>query len=221
MVSSQAVGRKYGVAKAATLVSVKLRSKNRSILDFLQGLEAATKHLEGKPERHAKSVVTSSLGFKLQMTHEKAKTDPDAVLMRTYFDKLFEMGVPFIASSGNFGDLFKTIDRLPKVLEDPETPIINVGAVDMDGSKPQWSQDGPQLTISAPGVGIAGQTREEEKEGILDGTSHGESITVLVRRHANRWIQPAHGLQALLQHTSTMIRHRGTGPKQARHAFKL
>ncbi|KAF2176958.1 subtilisin-like protein, partial [Zopfia rhizophila CBS 207.26] len=172
LVSSQAVGRKYGVAKAATLVSVKLRSKDRRIIDFLQGLETVTKHLEGKPDRHAKSVVISSLGFKSQMTPEKAKTDPDAGLMRTYFDSLFEMGVPFVSSSGNLGDLFKTIDRLPKVLEDKDTPIINVGAVDMDGNKPQMSQDGPQLTISAPGIGVTGQTKEEGKEGSQPGTSH-------------------------------------------------
>jgi hypothetical protein len=81
-------------------------------------LEDVTKHLEGKPEHHAKSVVVSSLGFKSQMTHDKAKSDPDAEIMRAYFNRLFEMGVPFISSSGDFGDLFKTTDRLPKVLED-------------------------------------------------------------------------------------------------------
>jgi hypothetical protein len=205
MVSSQALGRKYGVAKAATLVSVKMTSKFKDLdakmADFILALEAVTTHLESRPERHSKSVVTCSHGWKIGMDHKKAETDPAAINMRVYLDRLFEMGVPFISSSGNLGRLFKTIDKLPKVLEDPDTPIINVGAVDADGSTPIFSQTGPQLTISAPGVGIAGQKKEDGKEGIEEGTSHCELFILPAHNRPNEWIQPPRLLQASSQHT--------------------
>ncbi|KAF2176956.1 subtilisin-like protein [Zopfia rhizophila CBS 207.26] len=168
MVASIVVGKKYGVAKAATLVVVKT---TKTVSDFLQGLELVSTDLKDKEDRRSKSVVISSLGFKGRLDHDKGKADPDGVLMGTYFDELFAGGTPFITSSGNRAQLFPNIDRLPKVLEDKDTPIINVGAVDFDGNRADFSQYGPQLTINGPGVDVTGQSRDDGKPRTDSGTS--------------------------------------------------
>jgi hypothetical protein len=142
MVSSQAVGKKYSVAKASTLVSVKLSVKNRLIIDSIEALEDITAHLMNRPERQLKSVVVSSLGFTTGGNHEKAKSDLGATLIREFLESFLGRGGPFISSAGNLGRLYPNIDKLPKVLEDPDTPIINVGVVDSSGNIPVWSQIG-------------------------------------------------------------------------------
>lgn len=218
--ASQAVGKKHGVAKGATLVSVKLKTKDRVASDFSQGLEAVLQDLSDNPNRQSKAVVISSLGFgSSTLTYEQSLTDPDANVMRPYFEKLFKMGVPFISSAGNRAEIQPTIRRLPKIIQDDDYPIINVGAVGLDGSKAKFSQDGDQLTISAPGVDVTGKNKDGT-EGTLSGTPYCESTNFIVHRHTDRRIQPHRWLQVLSRHISTMILHRGTAPKRVKTALK-
>lgn len=171
MVASKALGQKYGIAKNANLISVKLISpKNpadRKASDFIQGLEAVANDLAGKTERHGKTVVISSLGF--------SNNVGDGNLMRPIFERLFEWGVPFISSSGNTGVFIPDINRLPKTLEGPDMPIINVGAVDNQRKKADYSQAGPHLTLYAPGglpaSKLTGQSRDDKTEREDKGTS--------------------------------------------------
>jgi subtilisin family serine protease len=180
LVASHAAGQKYGVAKEATIIAVKLRKNGRAIYDFIEGLQRIIDNLNKNPNRQPKAIVTCSLGFKMWMTHDLAKSDPDAMVIRPLLEALFEMGVPFISSAGNYARINTVIDRLPKVLEDPYTPIINVGAVDKDGRKITESQDGPQLTISGPGFEVNGQTKDDGIEGTPKGTSHCESTSAVL-----------------------------------------
>lgn len=172
MVSSKALGQKYGVAKKATLVSVKLKTKERKASDFIQGIDLVANDLASKADRHGKTVIISSLGF--------PNDAGDANLMRPIFDRLFDWGIPFISSAGNLGDLIPDINRLPKLLESPDMPIINVGAVDNQRKKASYSQAGPHLTLYAPGglssFKLTGQSRDDKTERSDSGTSFGKSI---------------------------------------------
>jgi hypothetical protein len=69
------------------------------------------------------------------------------MLMGERLQDLFALGLPFVTSSGNFARLEINIERIPSVLADENTPIINVGNVDLEGNRVRDSQRGPQLTI--------------------------------------------------------------------------
>jgi hypothetical protein len=123
-------------------------------------------------------VIISSLGL--------SNNEGDANLMRPIFEKLFEMGIPFISSAGNTAPLIPDISKLPKLLEGPEMPIINVGAVDRLRQKALYSQAGPHLTLYAPGgfkkgdectedgECIKGQSKDDTVEREDAGTSFGK-----------------------------------------------
>jgi hypothetical protein len=114
------------------------------------------------PERQCKAVVMSSLGF------AKAKNtaiNDDRVLMQKYLEQLCILGVPFVTSSGNYGNFVGDIHRLPKILAGPDMPIINVVAVTHLRELAFYSEGGPQLTLCAPGasdsVKLKGQSKRE------------------------------------------------------------
>jgi hypothetical protein len=174
LVASKALRQKYGVAKGATLVSVKVKADERGprTADFIQGLDLAADHIANREERKGKSVVISSLG---------CSDDPgDAILMRPILDRLFSLGVPFVSSSGNTAPFIEEINKLPKVLEGADTPIINVGAADNLRKKASYSQGGPHLTLYAPGglynFQLTGQSKEDKVEKGVSGTSYCRSI---------------------------------------------
>jgi hypothetical protein len=178
MVASKALGKKYGVAKGATLVSVKLRKPSKRINnDFNQGLELILENLLAKTERQSKSVVISSLGFG---EGKDPKTDDDNATMKRLLKKLFDLGVPFVTSSGNLGNLKPNIHRLPKILEGPDVPIINVGAVTNFRELAFYSQGGTQLTVHAPGgldtFKLTGQSKDSGIPRDDSGTSFGKSL---------------------------------------------
>lgn len=172
MVASRALGKKYGVAKGATVIPVKVDIEYDD--DFPKAIELIYKDIKANAGREKKSVVVSSLEFGDHETHAGAQNE----IMKDYINDLFNLGVPVIVSAGNDGDdtsgTRKNIDALPQVLEDKDFPLINVGAVDYDGTSPVWSQKGTQLTIHAPGVKSECQTRDDGKTETEPGTSFGE-----------------------------------------------
>ena len=174
MVASKALGQKYGVAKSATLVSVKVKAheKGPRTADFIQGLDLAANHIAAREERKGKSVIISSIGCQ--------NNEGDALLMRPIFDAMFSIGVPFLSSSGNLGELLPDINKLPKLLEGSDMPIINVGAADNLRKKAGYSQGGPHLTLYAPGglptFKLTGQSKENKVEREDQGTSFGRSL---------------------------------------------
>jgi subtilisin family serine protease len=171
MVASKALGRKYGVAKKATLISIKVKSGTGGpkTSDFIEGLDLAVEDLASKSDRHSKTVIISSLGLSNQAA--------DADLMVPLFKRLFDMGIPFVSSAGNLGELIPEINKLPKTLEGPDMPIIVVGAADNNRNKAPYSQIGPHLTLYAPGglkgFQLQGQSKENKVERSDSGTSFG------------------------------------------------
>jgi hypothetical protein len=85
------------------------------------------------------------------------------------------MGVPFVCASGNHGTEPNrhNMDTVPGVLQDADTPIIVVGSAEYDGSRSDFSQDGSQVTIYAPGREVEVQSLTDFQSTIKSGTSYG------------------------------------------------
>ena len=87
-----------------------------------------------------------------------------------------------MALSGNFGNdkddegnLRRNIDTSPGIFEGYDYPLIVVGAVDFDGKTASFSQGGDHLTITAGGVNVKMQNRDNDNEAADSGTSFGKS----------------------------------------------
>ena len=173
MVASKAAGAKYGVAKKATIVSVKFSTAfltNTDEEEYLDAFKVVITDLKQKGEaRQKKSVVLTAV-------EQLLKPGQDA-LWQPVLDELFNMGVPIVAASGNRGMSVAFINRAPMVLEDPYRPMINVGAVNQLRDDLDYSQVGPQLTIFAPGGSEADlipcQTKRNFRYKKTFGTSFG------------------------------------------------
>lgn len=177
-VSSKAVGQKYGVAKRATLVSVKMRpERSRSTADFIKAIDDVVNHLadDERADRRSKTVIISSLGF--------SQADPThTAFLRPIFESLFALGIPFVTFSGNFGDILPDINKLPKTLVGPDMPILIVGAVDDQRKKTSYSQAGKdEDMIYAPGgtdarkIEVQSRFNKNEGEG-TPGQERGTSF---------------------------------------------
>jgi hypothetical protein len=77
-----------------------------------------------------RAVIVCSMSFGASWTHGSAHADPKGQAMKAYMDKIAGLGTPIVTSAGNHGIKRLIVDQLPQVLEDDDTHIINVGAVD-------------------------------------------------------------------------------------------
>lgn len=118
-----------------------------------------------------RAVVVMSQSIGGILTYETAKADPDGMAFKAYLDQLAALGTPFVTSAGNNGEQRPNIDLLPQVLEDEDTPIINVGAVDYQGKLWSGSQDGDQVTIYAAGFPSESQSKKDKTPILTGGTS--------------------------------------------------
>lgn len=171
-VASKALGRKHGTAKGATLIPVKATLKAS---DFADALKLITDNIKANPGRAEKSVVVCSLGWGV---NKRPLTGlPENIrLYKDPLDALFSLGVPYVASAGNGAQTEgrEDIDNFPKVYEDQDTPIINVGGAMLDGSRWKTSQAGPQLTLYAPGHFVEVQSKNNGQTETKSGTSYGK-----------------------------------------------
>jgi len=189
IVASKAVGAKYGVAKKATLIPVKITSVLDDMLDAFE-LIADDLDPDGKPGRGMytsrlyqpkinrshfnsamKAVVVSSMSFGEGFTHDTAIADSKGKALKTYMDDIIALGTPIITSAGNHGEERPKIDQMPQVFEDGDFPIINVGAVNYQGKLWSHSQDGDQVTIYAPGDKAEAQSKNDKAPLEGEGTS--------------------------------------------------
>ena len=156
-VAGTIAGRRFGVAKRATIVPVRVLRCGNYIRTshLLAGLDyVARNHRPGEP-----AVANLSLGSAGSATVDRAVT------------RLISEGVTVVAAAGNGGIDNRGIDacyispaRVPRV--------ITVGAVDSSDTAPSWSNFGPCLDIFAPGVGIVSAgTSSRRAAATYDGTS--------------------------------------------------
>lgn len=120
-----------------------------------------------------RALVVYSISDDEQLSYKQAHADPFGEAVKLWIDKLASLGTPLVTSSGNHGDYpgRKLIDQIPQVLEDENTHIINVGAVDFQGMRWKSSQDGPQITIHGPGVASEAQAKKDKTSIKVEGTS--------------------------------------------------
>ena len=118
-----------GVAPAATLYAVKVLDKNGSgyVSDVISGINwCAANHI--------------------QVANLSLSTQTDWTPLHTACDQAAAAGVLLVAAAGNDGS---AVDY-PAAY----SSVIAVAATDRYDQKASWSSYGPQLALSAPGVGI-------------------------------------------------------------------
>ncbi|KAF5610114.1 Allergen Pen n 13 [Fusarium subglutinans] len=127
--ASKALGSTVGVAPKANLVAVKLKLTSWSLLKAWQAvvLDVKQNKLQGK-----------AVWFR------------DA--LETLLKNLEALDVVVVSSSGNFGTHID-VSTYPSLFAD-RTPIIVTGAVDNEGKLARFSQGGPLVTTTAPGVAV-------------------------------------------------------------------
>ncbi|MFC6061284.1 S8 family peptidase [Streptomyces ochraceiscleroticus] len=149
-VAATIAGEKYGVAKKADIVPVRVLDSNGSGTtdDVIAGIDWVTQHAKGP------SVANLSLGSMLSPQLDQA------------VKSAIEAGVTFTVAAGN--------NNLPAHLYSPGrvAEAITVGATDRDDTRAEFSNWGPGVDLFAPGVGIASAWNSgDAAEKVLSGTS--------------------------------------------------
>ncbi|KAF4495121.1 Allergen Pen n 13 [Fusarium agapanthi] len=144
--ASKALGSTVGVAPKANLVAVKLQLTSWSLLKAWQAvvLDVQQNRLQGK------AVVSNSKASIGWTVDRNEKWFRDA--LETLLKNLEALDVVVISSSGNFGTHID-VSTYPSLFAD-RTPIIVTGAVDNKGHLAPFSQGGPLVTTTAPGVAV-------------------------------------------------------------------
>ncbi|PNP77083.1 hypothetical protein FNYG_09696 [Fusarium nygamai] len=144
--ASKALGSTVGVAPKADLVAVKLQLTSWSLLKAWQAivLDVQQNRLQGK------AVVSNSKASIGWTVDRNEKWFRDA--LETLLKNLETLDVVVVSSSGNFG-FHIDVSTYPSLFAD-RTPIIVTGAVDNKGNLAPFSQGGPLVTTTAPGVAV-------------------------------------------------------------------
>ncbi|KAF5637945.1 hypothetical protein F52700_4648 [Fusarium sp. NRRL 52700] len=144
--ASKALGSTVGVAPKANLVAVKLQLTSWSLLKAWQAvvLDVQQNRLQGKA---VVSNSKASVGWTVDR-NEKWFRDALEILLKN----LEALDVVVVSSSGNFGNHID-VSTYPSLFAD-RTPIIVTGAVDNKGHLALFSQGGPLVTTTAPGVAV-------------------------------------------------------------------
>ncbi|KAF5537908.1 hypothetical protein FPHYL_12680 [Fusarium phyllophilum] len=144
--ASKALGSTVGVAPKADLVAVKLQLTSWSLLKAWQAvvLDVKQNRLQGK------AVVSNSKASIGWTVDRNEKWFRDA--LETLLKNLEALDVVVVSSSGNFGTHID-VSTYPSLFAD-RTPIIVTGAVDNKGHLAPFSQGGPLVTTTAPGVAV-------------------------------------------------------------------
>ncbi|KAH7259122.1 peptidase S8/S53 domain-containing protein [Fusarium redolens] len=145
--ASKALGNTVGVAPKADLVAVKLQLTSWSLLKAWQAvvLDVQQNRLQGK------AVVSNSKASIAWSVDRNERWFRD--VLETLLKNLEALDVVVVSSSGNFGTLVDEVNTYPSLFAD-RTPIIVTGAVDNNGRLAPFSQGGPLVTTTAPGVAV-------------------------------------------------------------------
>ncbi|KAF4440994.1 Serine ase 2 [Fusarium acutatum] len=144
--ASKALGSTVGVAPKADLVAVKLQMTSWSLLKAWQAvvLDVTQNRLQGK------AVVSYSKATNAWVVDRNEKFFP--LVLETLLKNLEALDVVVVSSSGNYGTHID-VSTYPSLFAD-RTPIIVTGAVDNKGHIASFSQGGPLVTTTAPGVDV-------------------------------------------------------------------
>lgn len=177
--ASKIAGEDYGVAKAASLIIVKISPFIGSFLDSL-GKIIVDLQQSGKEKSRGRTVINVSGTWSAPL----AETRPDAARMLELITKLVEeYEVVMVAQAGSSSSTgqakYEDVDTWPALLSE-RYPIITVGAVSSDYNDPEygkrfpWSLGGNAVSVSAPGNGIC--TGRNGNVGYSEGSSFAGAI---------------------------------------------
>ncbi|KLP07021.1 uncharacterized protein FFB20_04018 [Fusarium fujikuroi] len=144
--ASKALGSTVGVAPKADLVAVKLQLTSWSMLKAWQAviLDVQQNMLQGK-------AVVSYSKATIAWRIDRGESYFGVVLL-SLLKNLEALDVVVVSSSGNEGSNID-VHSYPSLLAD-QTPVIVTGAVDNEGKLAFFSQGGPLVTTTAPGVAV-------------------------------------------------------------------
>lgn len=180
--ASKIAGEYYGVAKAASLIMVKITSLIGSFLDALGKIIEDLQQF-GKIASRGWTVINVS-GTWPAPSEPQAESQPDAAQMLKLIAKLVEeyevvvvaqAGSSFGTFQGEYGD----VDTWPALLSE-RYPIITVGAVSSDNNNPEygkrfpWSLGGDSISVSGPGNGFC--TELNGRVGYSEGSSFAGAV---------------------------------------------
>lgn len=154
-VAGTIIGKTYGVAKKAKVVSVKVFQGDSADLSvILSGIEWAVNDIV-KKKRQEFSVVNLSLAV-----------DGVSGALNDLIKNAAKSGVIVVVAAGNQG-------KEAKLVSPASAPqAITVGAIDNNWKIPSWSNYGSQVDILAPGVGIISASwLSDNGTYVEDGTS--------------------------------------------------
>jgi hypothetical protein len=119
-------------------------------------------------------VVVTSAGASGYTVDEIRRSPKLQKWFQPSLDSILGLSVPFVCAAGNDGKDGTPIDKIPALFQEPSVPLIVVGSNEYDGSRSDFSQLGPQLTIYAPGRQVEVQTLLDFRSQKVDGTSYGK-----------------------------------------------
>ncbi|HEU4642121.1 MAG TPA: S8 family serine peptidase [Gemmatimonadaceae bacterium] len=149
-VAGTAAGSKYGVAKGATIYSVRVLGCDGSaaLSSIIAGIDWVTAH------HHSPAVANMSLG---------AGISP---LLDSTVKKSVNSGVTYTVAAGNSGA--DACGMSPQRV----SSVITVGATDRNDARPSWSNYGSCVDVFAPGVYINGADYfSDVSTSYMNGTS--------------------------------------------------
>lgn len=170
--ADKALGRKYGVAKQATLVPVILAEDD--LAELTAGFEEVARDLQIHPVRQGFSVASLSLVT-------DGPGGRQAALLARAIEKVMRLDVPVVCPAGNFGGQpgREEIDTYPALFASRDFPLIVVGSSSPQGEKSEWSQVGYELTLYAVGEDITCLMQSDVPATGLEGTSFCKSYRVM------------------------------------------
>ncbi len=153
-VSSLAMGTRFGVAKKATLIPIRIYdcSNTGSLSQALLGIDYALRAMRARSGR--RSVVSMSFGGENSPTL-------DAALLR-----LEDLGASVVAAAGNDGNDACSVSPANG------RGVIAVGSVGIADIFSEFSNTGPCVSLSAPGENVVGADfQSDDGVRVMSGTS--------------------------------------------------
>ncbi|KAK1561406.1 peptidase S8/S53 domain-containing protein [Colletotrichum navitas] len=157
-VQSLVNGPRFGAAKAADIVIVKLPFP-ANYITISSAFKLVAEDIEARNLR-GKAVITMSEGYP-GIDIYKSKSSGTQVIkqglfgkvkeLRDYILRLISLDVPLVVSSGNNRQVYKHIDSFPAALGEV-IDVITVGAMEPNGARTQYSQgEINEVTVLAVG----------------------------------------------------------------------
>ncbi|OCK74996.1 subtilisin-like protein [Lepidopterella palustris CBS 459.81] len=164
MIAAKAAGEHYGIAKGATIISVKCMD---TFVDQMEGFGDVKADIlkAGLNARRGKTVVVFS-GSHPNPNPATATVQDTKIRMQWFSDQ----GIPVVIAAGNEGTNRPEIDMIPMKLDGGILQLINVGAANWEGDKRPASHAGPKVTVYAPGTGVP-TMKKDGSEMLETGTS--------------------------------------------------